>query len=70
MNFWKRMRRDNAARAAEPRPWIATAILRSIGGRSQATAADTESWQCATAPAFVLMFRTRRRRARRNGGRS
>jgi hypothetical protein len=69
MSFWKRTGQNDNSRPAELRPWLANAILRSVGQRS-GDGTDSQEWQCARAPAFVLMFGARRRRERRAAGRN
>lgn len=64
MKLWKRIGRLGES-SADTRPWIASAIINSINGRPGSGAPDDQEWQCARAPAFVLMFRSRRRTDRR-----
>lgn len=64
MNFWKRIGKRGDS-SADVRPWIATAIINSVDERPATGALDAQEWQCARAPAFVLLFRSRRRRDRR-----
>ncbi len=69
MSFLKRIGGRSSASPAEPRPWGVNAILRSIGKRAGHEADEAQVWQCARAPRFVLMFRSRRREGRRPAGR-
>jgi len=69
MSFLKRVGGRSSASSTELRPWGVNAILRSISKRAGNEADETQVWQCASAPRFVLMFRSRRREGRRSAGR-
>jgi hypothetical protein len=68
MKLWSRIRRGRAL--TDARPWFANAILNSVEDRRADGASENQQWQCARAPAIVLMFRSRRRRDRRAVGRT